>query len=238
MKKLKCIIVDDEPLARNIIQKFVEQNEALELCANLENAIDALNYINENPVDLIFLDIQMPELNGIDFMKTLVDKPMIIMTTSDPSYALECYEYSVVDYLLKPITLQRFLKGVNKALTTYNKAPLEEVETNKEEGPSLIVKENGINHRLFFDEIYYVEAFGNYLKIHHPNKVYIQTETMIRIMEQLDERFVRIHKSFITNTDKIQKMTSNRVQVNGVELPIGNTYKNGLRDKMSKVVFQ
>ena len=204
----------------------------------MENAIDALNNINENPVDLIFLDIQMPELNGIDFMKTLVDKPMIIMTTSDPSYALECYEYSVVDYLLKPITLQRFLKGVNKAITVYSKPPLELEEKIKEEGPSIIVKENGINHRLYFDEIFYIEAFGNYLKIHHPNKVYIQTETMIRMSEQLDERFIRIHKSFITNTDKIQKMTSNRIQVNGVELPIGNTYKGTLREKMAKVVFQ
>ncbi|BDC98466.1 response regulator transcription factor [Persicobacter psychrovividus] len=237
MKKLKCIIVDDEPLARSIIQKFVEQNEALELCANLENAIEALNYINENPVDLIFLDIQMPELSGIDFMKTLVDKPMIIMTTSDPSYALECYEYSVVDYLLKPITLQRFLKAINKAMTAYTKAPTEE-KIIKEDEPSLIVKENGINHRLFFEEIYYIEAFGNYLKIHHPNKTYIQTETMIRIMDQLDERFVRVHKSYITNTDKIQKMTSNRIQVNGVEIPIGNTYKGNLREKMAKVVFQ
>ncbi|AYN01064.1 LytR/AlgR family response regulator transcription factor [Chryseobacterium sp. 3008163] len=226
MKKIKCIIVDDEPLAVSLLGNYVEKIPFLELVFSSENPIEALEFIQKNEADLVFLDIQMPELTGINFMKIVGDKMKYILTTAYSEYALEGYEHNVVDYLLKPISFDRFNKSVLKAQERF---PLEETK----EVNHFFVKSSGQQHRINFNEILYVESIKDYVNIKTEAQEYIVLETLKSLENQLPENFIRVHKSFILNLNEIKSLGSKKIILNsGHEVPIGDMYKSNLLEKL------
>ena len=228
MKRIKCIVVDDEPLAVSLLGSYVEKIPFFELAFSKENPIEALEYIRKNEADLIFLDIQMPELSGINFMKIVGDKMKYILTTAYAEYALEGYEHNVIDYLLKPISFDRFQKSALKAQERF---PTNETSANS----YFFVKSSGQQHKINFDEILYIESIKDYVNIKTDNQEYIVLDTLKSLENQLPENFARVHKSFILNLDKIEKIDVRNVFLNsGKEIPIGETYKSEFFQKLKK----
>lgn len=228
MKRIKCIVVDDEPLAVSLLGSYVEKIPFFELVFSTENPILALEYIQKNDADLIFLDIQMPELSGINFMKIVGDKMKYILTTAYSEYALEGYEHNVIDYLLKPISFDRFQKSALKAQERF---PTNETSANS----YFFVKSSGQQHKINFDEILYIESIKDYVNIKTDNQEYIVLDTLKSLENQLPENFARVHKSFILNLDKIEKIDVRNVFLNsGKEIPIGETYKSEFFQKLKK----
>ena len=228
MKRIKCIVVDDEPLAVSLLGSYVEKIPFFELAFSTENPILALEYIRKNEADLIFLDIQMPELSGINFMKIVGDKLKYILTTAYSEYALEGYEHNVIDYLLKPISFDRFQKSALKAQERF---PTNETSANS----YFFVKSSGQQHKINFDEILYIESIKDYVNIKTDNQEYIVLDTLKSLENQLPENFARVHKSFILNLDKIEKIDVRNVFLNsGKEIPIGETYKSEFFQKLKK----
>lgn len=224
MNKIKCIIVDDEPLAISLLEHYVEKTPFLELVFSTENPILALEYLQKNDSDLIFLDIQMPELTGINFMKIVGANQKYILTTAYSEYALEGYEHNVVDYLLKPISFERFQKSVLKAQERFS--------FPQEENTHFFVKSSGQRHRIGFQEILYVESIKDYVNIRTESNEYIVLDTLKSMENQLSEKFVRIHKSFIVNLDKIKSIGVKKVILPEFEIPIGESYRAGLLDRL------
>ena len=228
MKRIKCIVVDDEPLAVSLLGSYVEKIPFFELVFSTENPILALEYIQKNDADLIFLDIQMPELSGINFMKIVGDKLKYILTTAYSEYALEGYEHNVIDYLLKPISFDRFQKSALKAQERF---PTNETSANS----YFFVKSSGQQHKINFDEILYIESIKDYVNIKTDNQEYIVLDTLKSLENQLPANFARVHKSFILNLDKIEKIDVRNVFLNsGKEIPIGETYKSEFFQKLKK----
>ena len=228
MKRIKCIVVDDEPLAVSLLGSYVEKIPFFELVFSTENPIEALEYIRKNEADLIFLDIQMSELTGINFMKIVGDKMKYILTTAYSEYALEGYEHNVIDYLLKPISFDRFQKSALKAQERF---PTNETSANS----YFFVKSSGQQHKINFDEILYIESIKDYVNIKTDNQEYIVLDTLKSLENQLPENFARVHKSFIINLDKIEKIDVRNVFLNsGKEIPIGETYKSEFFQKLKK----
>lgn len=226
MKKIKCIIVDDEPLAVSLLGSYVEKIPFLELAFSTENPIEALEFIQKNDADLVFLDIQMPELTGINFMKIVGDKMKYILTTAYSEYALEGYEHNVVDYLLKPISFDRFSKSVMKAQERF---PVAEAS----EAGHFFVKSSGQQHRINFDEILYVESIKDYVNIKTETQEYIVLDTLKSLENQLPANFTRIHKSFILNLDKVKSLNSKKViLISEHEISVGEMYKSNLLEKL------
>jgi len=226
MKKIKCIIVDDEPLAVSLLGSYVGKIPFLELVFSTENPIEALEFIQKNDVNLVFLDIQMPELTGINFMKIVGDKMKYILTTAYSEYALEGYEHNVVDYLLKPISFERFSKSVMKAQERF---PV----TEANETGHFFVKSSGQQHRINFDEILYVESIKDYVNIKTKTQEYIVLDTLKSLENQLPANFTRIHKSFILNLDKVKSLSSKKViLISEHEISVGEMYKSNLLEKL------
>ncbi|MEP7321204.1 MAG: LytTR family DNA-binding domain-containing protein [Saprospiraceae bacterium] len=234
---MKTIIVDDEPLALEVLEEFISKVPELKLIKKCQNAIEAGEALRKNDIDLVFLDIQMPQLTGIEFVKSLTHPPKIIFTTAYSQYALEGFELNAVDYLLKPISFDRFLKAVNKAMvnTGHNSvAESEEIES----GPDFIfVKADKKLIRLKYNEIQYVEGLKDYVIIKTDTGRIITLQTMKSLEEKLPTpMFMRIHRSYIVNLEKISAVVGNMVEV--IEkgqpklLPIGKNY----RDELEKVV--
>ena len=228
--KTKCIVVDDEPLARDLLRSHIEKLENFEIVAECGDAIKAFQALRENQVSLIFMDIQMPQITGIEFLKTLKYPPKVIITTAFREYALEGFNLDVVDYLLKPITFERFLKAVNK----FYQATQEELRIMPP-APSLsgayesyiYVKENKKVVKIILDEILYIEGLSEYVQIYTEKKKVITKTSMAHMEEKLpSEDFMRIHKSFIVALNKIEAFTATSIDVLGKELPIGRSYKS------------
>ena len=220
MKKIKCIVVDDEPLAVSLLGSYFEKIPFFELVFSTENPIEALEYIQKKDADLIFLDIQMPEITGINFMKIVGDKLKYILTTAYSEYALEGYEHNVIDYLLKPISFDRFEKSALKAQERFQN---NEASANT----YFFVKSSGQQHKINFNEILFVESIKDYVNIKTENQEYIVLDTLKSLENQLPENFARVHKSFILNLNKIEKIDIKNVFLNsGKEIPIGETYKS------------
>lgn len=219
MKRIKCIVVDDEPLAVSLLGSYVEKIPFFELVFSTENPILALEYIQKNDADLIFLDIQMPELSGINFMKIVGDKLKYILTTAYSEYALEGYEHNVIDYLLKPISFDRFQKSALKAQ--------ERFPNETSQNSYFFIKSSGQQHKINFDEILYVESIKDYVSIKTENQEYIVLDTLKSLEKQLSDRFTRIHKSFIVNVDKIIRINPKTISLLlEIEIPMGETYKS------------
>lgn len=230
--KLKCIIVDDEPLAHGVLEKYISRINSLELIGKCNNAVEAINFIHNNPVDLIFLDINMPELSGIDMLKSLQRQPKIIITTAYSEFALDGYEFGVSDYLLKPIKFDRFLKSVNRVIeslpkTSSSNEPNNEFQNEKEN--FIFLKQDQSVFKVSYSNILYFEALGNYLQVYTTSQKIIVRETMAEMEAKLPmDIFIRIHKSTIVNFTRIEKFINNQVFIAGKEFPVGTLYKNEL----------
>lgn len=234
MNKIKCVLVDDEPLALDVLATYIERVDGLELTARCDNALKAFEVLRNHTVDLIFLDIQMPKLDGIDFLKTLQNPPKVIFTTAYREYALEAFDLDVVDYLLKPIPFGRFLKALSKAFgqiqnTTQN---LSLNASNEEYEPyistdTLIVKSDKKMIKINLKDIIYIESLKDYVIIHLSDKRVV-TKQKISFLEQklMDNNFLRIHRSFLVSTSKISAFTQSHIEISGQELPIGRSYKS------------
>lgn len=228
--KTKCLIVDDEPLARELIKGYVAKLENFEIVAECGDAMKALNILRAKPVDLVFMDIQMPQITGIEFLKTLKHAPKVIITTAYREYALDGFELDVVDYLLKPITFERFLKSVNKFYQTSQ----DEVQLVSNQGGEkgteetfIYVKENKKVIKVYLSEIKYIEGLSEYVQIHTDKRKVIVKASLTQMEEKLpSEQFLRIHKSYIISVSKIEAFTANTIEIQNKELPIGRSYKN------------
>lgn len=228
--KTKCLIVDDEPLARELIRSYVEKLENFEIVAECSDAMKALNVIRERQVDLMFMDIQMPQITGIEFMKTLKHPPKVIITTAYREYALEGFELDVVDYLLKPITFERFLKSVNKyyQMNQDDIHVVTKVISEKLPEESFVyVKENKKVIKIYLSEIKYIEGLSEYIQIFTDKRKIITKTSMLQMEGKLpSDNFLRIHKSFIVSMNRIEAFTANTIEIQGKELPIGRSFKN------------
>lgn len=221
---LRCLIVDDEPLARKIIKDYIREISDLECIGEMTNAIDAFNFLNKNRVDLIFLDINMPNLSGLNLVRQLKEKPLIIFTTAHPEFAVEAFEVEAFDYLVKPISFDRFLKTCNKAL-------LNNSENINSEAQFIAIKENKRYYRVNINDIYYLKAFGDYIRIFSKEKTYITKETLAGFSQNLNDRFVQVHRSYIINIDHVEYMEGNHVLINTKKIPVSKSYREELRDK-------
>ncbi|SHL17299.1 two component transcriptional regulator, LytTR family [Chryseobacterium polytrichastri] len=221
------MVVDDEPLAISLLENYVRKIPFLELVFSTENPIEALDYIQNNEADLVFLDIQMPELTGINFMKIVGDKLKYILTTAYSEYALEGYEHNIVDYLLKPISFERFYQSSLKAQERFS------FVENKVDS-HFFVKSSGQQHRINFEDILYIESIKDYVNIKTANQEYIVLDTLKSLEQQLSEwSFVRIHKSFIINTNQIKSISAKKVNLfSEQEIPIGDMYRENFLKKL------
>jgi DNA-binding LytR/AlgR family response regulator len=224
MHPLKCLIVDDEPLAQNVIESYLKNISNIELIAKCENALSALEWIKKQKVDLIFLDISMPFISGIDFIKTLQNPPEIILTTAHKEFAVESYEINVLDYLLKPISFDRFLKAINK-LENYPSDFIKPVMDVSENDPFIYVKSDKKNVKIFLKEILFIESLKDYIKIHTTDKTIVTQVQISAIEQRLPESFLRIHRSFIIARDKITAYTQHDFEIGKHQIPIGRNYK-------------
>ncbi len=230
--KTKCLIIDDEPLARDLMRIHIEKLDNFEIVAECGDAMKALQELRDKKIDLIFMDIQMPQITGVEFLRILKNPPKVIITTAYREYALDGFELDVVDYLLKPITFERFLKSVNK----YYQVAQDEAQNNTQvsevsqtDEPFIYVKENKRVIKVHLNEILYVEGLSEYVQIYTGKKKIITKTTLTNLEEKLpDDGFMRIHKSFIVSLSRIEAFTANTIEVPGKELPIGRSYKNSV----------
>jgi DNA-binding LytR/AlgR family response regulator len=236
-KKITCLVVDDEPLALSILKKYIESVENLELVGSCQNAVQALQLLQQFKVDLIFLDIQMPQIMGTDFIRTLKKCPKIIFTTAFRKYALEGFELDAVDYLLKPISFERFLKAVNKVLQTNLDVPESQYHLNDSvSDPAqayLYFRVDRKMVKVFLQDILYIEGFSDYVKIITTTKTLITKQLISTLEETLPkEIFIRIHRSFIISTSKINSYNADIIVIGNAELPIGRVFKQNVIRKL------
>ena len=224
---IKYLIVDDEPLAHQLIRKFALELPHLQLVQQCYNALEAMAYLRQHPVDLIFLDLHMPRLSGFDFLRTLGQPPKVIVTTAHKEFALEGYELNVADYLLKPFSFERFLKAINNAFPVQGPPP----PTTMVAEPSttvqrLFVKGDKVYHHLHLPDILLLEAYGSYTKVHLLTGMLLTHTPLSFYLQQLPSAtFLRVHKSFIVATPKIDRIAGNRIYIGSHEVPIGQTFK-------------
>lgn len=236
-KKISCLAVDDEPLALSILKKYIESVQNLELVGTCENAVQALQMLQQYRVDLIFLDIQMPQIMGTDFIRTLKKSPRIIFTTAFRKYAVEGFELDAVDYLLKPISFERFLKAVNKVLQTNLDVPdsanhLRDA-VSEPIPPHLYFRVDRKMVKVFLLDILYIEGFSDYVKIITPSKTLITKQLISALEETLpNDMFIRIHRSFIISVNKISSYNADMITIGKTELPIGRLFKQNVIRKL------
>ena len=224
---LKCLLADDEPLALQVLEKYISGLPQLELVASCNNAFQVMEILQKKKLDLLFLDIQMPKLSGISLVKTLQQKPLIIFTTAYKEYAVEAFELDAVDYLLKPFSFERFLKAVNKVLhLNQTETTTEDDTTTSSTAGFLYFRADRKMIKVFLDEILYIESLKDYVKIHRINDKPLVVKQSIGTLEAMlpQNIFVRIHRSFIVSVNKITAFTNHDVEVGNVELPIGRLY--------------
>ncbi|MEQ9423937.1 MAG: response regulator transcription factor [Cyclobacteriaceae bacterium] len=233
---IKCIIIDDEPLAIEVIESHVNKVDNLEHVGSFRNAIKAFDFIQQNEVDLIFLDIQMPKLTGIEFLKTLSNPPKVIFTTAYRDYALEGFELEVVDYLLKPIAFERFLKAVSRVFEISH----EENKTNSfsitstDDEAFVYFKVDKRMVKIRLNDILVIESIKDYVKVKTAEKEIVTHQQISYLEHKLPEdKFLRIHRSFIVAIDKIDAFSATEVEINKKYVPIGRNYKNEVIEKLS-----
>jgi DNA-binding LytR/AlgR family response regulator len=226
----RCVIVDDEPLARDVLRRYCEKIPVLHLVGEFSNAIDAFVFLQSNEVDILFLDIRMPELLGTELMQSLKSPPKVIFTTAYKEYAWDGFELDAVDYLLKPIRFDRFLKALNKALPGYENVLLSEQQMDSERKSgvdSVYLRIDRRQVRIVLDEILYIESAKDYIKIFTKDRMHLSRQTISSIEALISKNeFVRIHRSFIVPVSKIKSYTHEVVEINKKELPIGKFYLN------------
>jgi len=238
MQKYKCLIVDDEKLAQELIESYVKKIPYLDLVACCSTAMEAMQFIAKNDIHILFLDIQMPDLTGVEFLRALKLQPATIFTTAYSEYAIESYELSVVDYLLKPIEFDRFFQAVNKAVNslsnTKEELPISVIEKKESEDYFFVKADNRIV-RLEFNDILFVEAMQKYVQIYTVDNKIVSLLSLSKIEETLpNQRFVRIHRSFIINIEKIENIEGNMVRMGGHKIPISKGQRELFMDLVRK----
>lgn len=212
---ISCLIIDDEPSSQNVLKSFIHKIDYLELKQVCNNALEALEFLKNNAVDLLFLDINMPQLSGIDFYKSLKNPPKVIFTTAYSKYALEGFEVDATDYLLKPFSFQRFVKAVSKA-KDLNDAKIEYI----------IVKSDKKLHQIKIEDIYFIEGLGDYIKVHLNNNFLVTYKSLKMMHNSLPKSiFIQVHKSFIINKNKLDYIEGNLAIINTNKIPLGQKYK-------------
>ncbi|MFK7770890.1 MAG: LytR/AlgR family response regulator transcription factor [Saprospiraceae bacterium] len=237
--KVRCLIVDDEPLAIRLIEKHVAQIESFEVVATCNTALKAFEILNTEKIDLLFLDIKMPSITGIDFLKSLRHPPKTILTTAYRNYALESYSLDVVDYLLKPITFDRFFKAVERYL---RENPIHLLPQNPATSSSdsedvfILLKSGSKYHKVAINSILYIESLKDYIKVHTTENRIVSKYKISDIEKELaGKSFLRIHRSFIVNKTKVTAFTPHDVEIGKVEIPIGVSYKGIVLEILGKV---
>lgn len=224
---MKTIIIEDQAPAQRILKKYIDDIATLDLVGTFGDAIESLSFLKKEPVDLIFLDIHLPKISGLDFLKSLQNPPSVILTTAFPDYAIESYELNVVDYLLKPFSFQRFVQAVSKVNSNDSKT------TSAPKNPDLFIKSGHDLIRINRSDILYIKADADFTEIYTDKKRYLSNETLKFWAEDLGNEFVRVHKSYIINLDHLEKVSAAFVVMdNGAEIPIGRVYKENLMERL------
>ena len=224
---IRCAVIDDEPLARECLVNYIQKVDFLDLIGEGTDPTALYNFSTAPSLDLIFLDIQMPVMTGIEYLKSTKERPMVILTTAYPSYAIEGFELDVLDYMVKPITLERFLKGANKAKDYFMLAKGDGRTDNSSTPPAyFFVKCENVYEKIMVDEVEYVQALQNYVVIHTASKKYMTLMSMKRIESLLGAfQFIRVHKSYLVALNKIQSMENSRLHVSSASIPLSRNYK-------------
>jgi DNA-binding LytR/AlgR family response regulator len=229
---INCLIIDDEPLAINVIKNHIKEIDNINVIDTFNSAIDALNFMKSNTVDLLFLDINMPLLDGLDFIKSLDKKPMIVITTAYSEYAIKTYELEVLDYLMKPISFPRFLKAVNRAFKELNSNLTSNIKVAKRAHIFIKVDKKKMQ-KIYLDEILIIESLRDYLKITTISNKYIIHSTLSSFTEKLpSNNFIRIHRSFTIAIDKIEAVQGNSVEIDGIKYVIGRSYIEHVKNRI------
>lgn len=228
MSKWKCVIADDEPIARDIIQSYCAHLPYLEVVASVSNAIEAKEALAKDNVDIIFIDINMPVMSGISFIKTLKTPPQVIFTTAYKEFAVDAFDLAACDYLLKPFSLERFMVAVDKAVERLQgKPPMQENIASSSED-SIFIRADGKIYKILQNDVLYAEASGNYTRIVTAGNIFMPSMTFSAAEELLPKKiFIRVHRSFIINKNRIGHIEGNRVFIGKIEIPIGTNYKEG-----------
>lgn len=237
---MKCVIIDDEPLAVELLEDFVRKVDSLELISTFNNAIDAVSFINQNSIDLIFLDIEMPHFSGIDFLNTIEKKPLVIFTTAYSDYAVEGFNLGAVDYLVKPIPFHRFLKSVVRAQQILHPATNIQAISESTTAPELeqdfmFVRAEYENVKMNFSDILFIEGLKDYVKIYTTdNKFTLTLISLIKLENLLSSKgFSRIHRSYIINIKHVKSIQKNKVLISDKRIPISESYKNSFFERIN-----
>ncbi|MEL6535639.1 MAG: LytTR family DNA-binding domain-containing protein [Bacteroidota bacterium] len=232
---IRSIIIDDEPLAHKVIQNYVAKLDFVEVVASFQSAVEALPYLNQQAVDLIFLDINMPVLKGLDFLRTLTQRPQVIVTTAYQEYALEGHELQVLDYLLKPFAFDRFLKAVSRALPPATPPESPAAPLPAAAAPDRIfVKSDKKTHQLKVQDILYLEGAGSYVKIHLPDRILMVLERLSHFEKTLPPgQFLRVHRSYLVGLQHVETLEGNQLYLPGHTLPVGQLYAAQVRAHFS-----
>ncbi len=230
----QCVIIDDEKLARELLEAYISQVPNFELVASCASAIDASDVLNKKHVDLLFLDIEMPVLKGTDFFRNLVQKPKVVFTTAYRDYAIDGFELNAVDYLLKPIIFDRFFKAIQKFLATQKTVEKETIIQTKptQKNNFIYISKGRKKVKIWYDDILYIESFKDYIKIHLKEETHTIKYKISVFETELDDRFVRIHRSYIANTDKVTAYTKDDIEIGKIEIPIGGNYRKGILNRL------
>jgi DNA-binding LytR/AlgR family response regulator len=233
---IKCLVVDDEPFARDVLRRYIEMVPSLSFCGECGNAIEAMSFLQRQSVDLLFLDIHMPQVKGIDLLKIISNPPKVILTTAHAEYALEGYDLDIVDYLLKPIQFERFLKAVGRAFqfarpaAAMHTAPVE--ESRKE--PYIYLRADRKMVKVLLQDILYVESMKDYIKVFTTRGTIITKQSITAMEAMLPEgAFIRTHRSFIASVEKIKSFTTELIEIEKAEIPIGKLYRNNVLKALS-----
>jgi len=228
---ITCIAIDDEPKALEVIERYCQKSSLTDLKATFREPIKAIEYLNREKVDLVFLDINMPDIDGMQLVQTLAYKPMIVFTTAYSNYAVESYNLNAVDYLLKPITFERFLAAVNKVGNLL--APKNTTVTRDDEAATIFIKSGSQTYQVKVAEILYLEKDGNYITVHLKDKQILIRENMGDIFDLVPESgFVRVHKSYVVAVKHISMIEVHQLIINGQKIPVGSTYRESLRARL------
>ena len=234
---MKCVIIEDQPPAQRILQKYIQDTGSLEIKGIFSDAMQAIDLLRSESIDLLFLDIHLPKISGIEFLKTLPSAPPVILTTAYPDYALEGYELNVIDYLLKPFSFERFLKAIAKVPSRSGAILNKPDDISKSEGRQEIFIKSGYEHlKVEINDILYLHSDSDYTEIVTSSKKYLSTESLRYWEESLDpSRFVRVHKSYLVHISKIKKLAGNQIHLSDeLRIPIGRAYKEEFMRRITK----
>ncbi|AOC96117.1 MULTISPECIES: LytR/AlgR family response regulator transcription factor [Flavobacterium] len=230
--KIKCVLIDDEPLAIKVLENYFTNFTDFEVIATFTNSLEALDFINSTTVDAVFLDINMPMMTGFELISLIENKTKVIITTAFREFAAESYDLDVLDYLVKPIPLPRFIKCINKITTEYNLKNNIKVETAKGDS-HIFIKVDKKMMKINIEEILFVEGMKEYIKVVTPDKTYITHKSLTSLSEELpQDRFLRIHKSYVIALNKVKSIEGNRVQIQSYNIPIGRNYSKEVKNKI------